>query len=1624
MPLSQGAALATADSVPSGSVATQSSTNSGGSASRAIDNDVSGYWDLDSVTHTSSENEAWWQVDMQSIIAVNEVRIWNRTDCCGDRLSDFYLFVSDLPFASTDVATTVADSNVTSLFHSGAAPNYLTMAPGVTGRYLRIQLTGTDYLSLAEVQVNTDALSALADETWGVANRSRSLISGTEAEVFAIEQIGNTIYVGGKYNNVVRRRVVDPQVDQPFLAAFDATTGDYIDFWTPEVNGPVYALEAAPDGSRLYVGGEFTEVNGHPDTRGLVALDPVSGMIDHTWFAMVENFYADDPGVVRDIEVSEGWIYIAGNFSHVQGIDPSSRRFVYKVARISPTTGAPDTSWLPKVQGGPNAGGGVRGLAHDPVRDRVYLAGYFETVNSVSPTDRFAAVSDVDGSTILGLNRFPELTPNQDHQFDVVVHGDYVWVAGTQHLVHMLNASDLSINRRWFTGFEGGFHIGGDYQALAIVGDQIYATCHCWGVIRDLPNSVDTLTEARNIQPLDMEAQGVMAFDLVTGDLDESWLPDTFGSIGGWALHGGGDSCLWIGGDFNRRQVGDQWRNSLQRYCPETGQGPPVGPPLTQQPPPETNPPSVPGGFTATDNGDNSVDMTWSASTDDTAVMYYRIYRNGVLLQATRGLSLTDLGATPGDTYTVRAVDAYETESADSAVETPVLAGLTDYILNVTFDGGDEGFTYADDVFRSTSEPGYADGILRRHGGDVEGNLMVKLGGYDQDDIFDMSGAWETTINLPQAMDVEVTFDWRLSVHNSNENSEYGEALFAVDGTLYGNGGDDYLDHIPGGGDSGWTTTTKTLSLSAGNHTLSFGGFHNQKTTKTETVEVSFDEITVAPTSPFVGFTSPAEGAILTGIVPMELRATDLDDASSQIDVEVSSNAGVSWDPAVWNAGTQRFDFTLDVSAMPDGPLDLMARATDTDNEVTTVTTPFLVDNDGDPTIVITDPGDGANVTGVVTVKIDANDPEDPAGTLLVEVSTDGATWNAATWNAGQVRYDYDWDTSANGDGPATIEARVTDSAPATVYATPVNVTVISAPGTDYGDTVVNDGATVFWRLGESAGTTAVDEIGGNDATYIGSPGLGATAVIASANTSVDFDGVDDRINITNSAEINQGGPYQTKTIELWFNADDVTNRQVLMEQGSIARGLNIYLDGGRLYAGAYNTNNAGGDTPWGPIFVSTPVATDTIYHAVMVIDQPTDTLSLYVNGALAASAPGVGDLHNHGLAAIGGQRGWARFHTGAQNGDLNYFDGTLDEVAVYATALSGGTVATHYAVGTSTSTEPSISIVAPTNGSTVSGVYTVVLNATDPDDALGTLLVEVRTDGATWNTATWNGALSRYEYLWDTSINGDGPATVEARVTDMTPTTVTATPANVTVFTPPAADYAATVVTDGATVYWRLGDSAGTTVVDDIGGNDATYIGSPTLGAPGIITGTDTAVSFDGVDDRINITNSAEINQGGPYQTKTIELWFNADSVTTRQVLMEQGSIARGLNIYLDGGSLYAGAYNTNNQGGDTPWGPVWISTAVSAGTDYHVVFVIDQPTDTLSLYVNGGLAASDIGVGDLHNHGLSAIGAQRDWARFHTGAQNGDLNYFEGTIDEVAVYGTALDATTVAVHYAAGIS
>lgn len=136
-----------------GKASSQSSTANGGSAARAVDGNTNGAWRGNSVTHTSNNTNAWWQVNLGSSYALNSIILWNRTDCCASRLSNFYVFVSSSDMTGRSLNSLVNDSTVWRYQVTGQAPAKLHILANVSGRYVRVQLAGTNYLSLAEVQV-------------------------------------------------------------------------------------------------------------------------------------------------------------------------------------------------------------------------------------------------------------------------------------------------------------------------------------------------------------------------------------------------------------------------------------------------------------------------------------------------------------------------------------------------------------------------------------------------------------------------------------------------------------------------------------------------------------------------------------------------------------------------------------------------------------------------------------------------------------------------------------------------------------------------------------------------------------------------------------------------------------------------------------------------------------------------------------------------------------------------------------------------------------------------------------------------------------------------------------------------------------------------------------------------------------------------------------------------------------------------------------------------------------------------------------------------------------------------------------------------------------------------------
>ncbi len=369
--------------------------------------------------------------------------------------------------------------------------------------------------------------------------------------VFALEEVGDLMITGGKFLTVTNGV---QSVDQPYLAAFDVETGDYVSSFDPEVTWSVFDLASDPARNRVFVGGEFPSVNGDTNAAGFAALNPQTGELDPAFDVRVGTFGGVQPRV-HALEVSDGYLYIGGFFSWIQGAD-GQQITASRLARVSLATGQIDTDWIPPV-----SGGSVWELVVDETRDRVLIGGTFTVVNNTS-TAAFAMVEVDDGTlsdydTGFGLYYFGQ--GNYSFASAMAVTDDRLLIGGQRHrlLVTDLDLNVLSVHvTNQYNAANNGR--GGDIQAIEVSGNVAFIACHCWGQInRELPDKTRTIEYT--------DVRSTYAVNVDTGDLIEWFQPDFSGTSGPWALAVDRDDCLWVGTDAV--QAGQQTARGVVKLC-------------------------------------------------------------------------------------------------------------------------------------------------------------------------------------------------------------------------------------------------------------------------------------------------------------------------------------------------------------------------------------------------------------------------------------------------------------------------------------------------------------------------------------------------------------------------------------------------------------------------------------------------------------------------------------------------------------------------------------------------------------------------------------------------------------------------------------------------------------------------------------------------------------------------------------------------------------------------------------------------------------------------------------------------------------------------------------------------
>lgn len=188
---------------------------------------------------------------------------------------------------------------------------------------------------------------------------------------------------------------------------------------------------------------------------------------------------------------------------------------------------------------------------------------------------------------------------------------------------------------------------------------------------------------------------------------------------------------------------------------------------------------------------------------------------------------------------------------------------------------------------------------------------------------------------------------------------------------------------------------------------------------------------------------------------------------------------------------------------------------------------------------------------------------------------------------------------------------------------------------------------------------------------------------------------------------------------------------------------------------------------------------------------------------------------------------------------------------------------------------------------------------------------------------------------------------------------------------------------------------------------NGATEV---TTGLP--FTQSTEAVSLDGSDDYLTTPDTADLSVSNTHQL-TIEFWVKVSSLNNNNVVISKNTASNyeyKLTVGKADGSI---EYNVFSLDGNNRYTGTSVTNVISAGTWYHIAFVIDDSgtyaATNAKVYVNG----TEISYGTQLGNSAHVLGdgsAPLEIGRYSPGS-----NYFNGEVDDVRIWNTARTSTQI---------
>jgi len=319
-------------------------------------------------------------------------------------------------------ANVLARSNIVAFDATTGAP-LTSWAPSVNGAVyaLAVSADGTKiYAGGAFTSVNGTSRPRVAAISAATGVLDKTFKPATvNANVQSLLVTGNRLYAGGWFTSI-------GGVTVGRVARLDATTAALDTTWLPSASNVVRAMALSPDGSRVYIGGDFGTVSGLSRANA-AAISTVDASVDLSWhpdpgyriFAFATNQSAiftaggssvnevaawdlvtganlwkrHSDGDFQALALSGGLLYAGGHYDFFEG---DLRR---KLVALDTTTGALRQAWHPSFPTDATQWGGVWALSADAAGTRLAVGGDFLTVSGANAQHYAQFSGNLQGST-------------------------------------------------------------------------------------------------------------------------------------------------------------------------------------------------------------------------------------------------------------------------------------------------------------------------------------------------------------------------------------------------------------------------------------------------------------------------------------------------------------------------------------------------------------------------------------------------------------------------------------------------------------------------------------------------------------------------------------------------------------------------------------------------------------------------------------------------------------------------------------------------------------------------------------------------------------------------------------------------------------------------------------------------------------------------------------------------------------------------------------------------------------------------------------------------------------------------------------------------------------------------